>query len=185
MAVRLYGGAGFDVINAGGRMSDYNIATEGQELILTRYSDGAMIALKNIETVTFQDNQALYISPDLASSWVARIWMTFRGQGMHPSRVWNIVHELELSNRSEDYQFVLDYLEATSIWPGDSAAIPDTINSLYSNALGRLPTLEEHSAALAKISQGTLSYLQLSEQLAFTGEAASYLNNVLLFPDWI
>ncbi len=174
-------GAGYDVLRMPGGRDDAHLEFSGDRLELTQLSDGAMLNLKNIEMIAFDNLETVVIAHNQVEAILARLVHSFFNRGASIAE-WQV--GLEALHQPYDANAILDWFQQHA----DLQALSDTdyIQTIYNHTLGRSATDDELSQQLVRLESHAIDRSWLTVEVAQSNEAATHLvGSVMLHEGWV
>lgn len=206
LALSIDAKAGFDVLNMTGSRSDINyrlLPLDFTEIVdfynnhptetmlptgaleITRLTDGAMLDLKNVDFIAFDNGDAIAIAHNHTETVIGRLFHTLLNRD--PS-----AHEWQLAQQaSTAYQ--QGNLSADTILNWFTTQNP-TLNqqnnsaylqTLYQQTFGRDPSTVELTTALQTLDNASTSRDAIAVTIAASNEALSSINNLITAYQWL
>jgi len=181
LAMNADGGTGFDVLHMLGSRDDVHLEFVDNRLELTRLNDGAMLSLKNAETIVFDSGETVAIAHNQTEEILARLVHSFFNRDA-------TVEEWQLGQKALDdqasHESILAWFKQHA--PMDGLSDATYIDVIYQNTLGRVPNNSELTRHLSQLEDHQISREWFAVEIAESSEAAAQLiGSVMLQEGWV
>ena len=180
LALNADGGAGLDVLRMAGSREDVHLEFTGDNLELTRLSDGAMLSLTNAEAIAFDSGETVIVAHNAAEATLARLVHSFFDRDATPEE-WQLGQEALVH---ADFAVILDWFQQHADL--NDLSHTDYVQAIYTQTLGREATETELNQQLARLENDQITRGDLAYQIAGSQEAALHLiGSVMLHDGWV
>lgn len=181
LAMNADGGTGFDVLHMLGSRDDVHLEFVDNRLELTRLNDGAMLSLKNAETIVFDSGETVAIAHNQTEEILARLVHSFFNRDATVEE-WQLGQEV-LDDRV-GYENIFAWFKQHA--PMDELPDATYIDVIYQNTLGRVPNNSELTRHLSQLEDHQISREWFAVEIAESSEAAAQLiGSVMLQEGWV
>ncbi|MBX3617351.1 DUF4214 domain-containing protein [Nitrosomonas sp.] len=181
LALNVDGGAGHDTLRMPGQRDNFHLEFVNDRLELTRLDDGAMLSLKNAETIAFDSAKTVVIAHNQTEAIVARLVHSFFDRDATADE-WQLGQEVLQAETGLD-TILAWFQQNTDL---SAASDSDYVQAIYTRTLGRSATDDELNLQLSRLENNQVDRSELSVEIASSTEAAVHLiGSVLLQEGWV